>query len=182
MSNQARVVKVLAALLVSMTMGAIALMALGTNPPSAGPFSLAIYCSLDPVERTVSSRAAQTSGRWNCIEIYYSGTKGGNLKQLAHLNGLPGTDDINCHFVICNGNGSGNGQILTTERWQKQWPVVQTRTWYGTAQTIRVCIIADSKTTRPTDFQTKRVEALTDALCRKFDIRPESVYYPGLWR
>jgi hypothetical protein len=41
MSKQPRVVKVLAALLVSMTVGAFVLMALGNNPPSAGPFCLA---------------------------------------------------------------------------------------------------------------------------------------------
>ena len=51
MPNQARVAKVLAALLASMTTGAIVLMALGHNPPSAGPFSLWTYCSLDPVKK-----------------------------------------------------------------------------------------------------------------------------------
>ena len=38
MPNQVRVTKVLATLLASMTIGAIILMALGHNPPSAGPF------------------------------------------------------------------------------------------------------------------------------------------------
>ncbi len=40
MSDQSRVAKVLAALLVSMTTGAVVLMALGNNPPSAGAFCL----------------------------------------------------------------------------------------------------------------------------------------------
>ncbi|MCK4821571.1 hypothetical protein KA005_37740, partial [bacterium] len=51
MPNQVRVAKVLATLLTSMTIGAIVLMALGHNPPSAGPFSLWTYYRLDPVKK-----------------------------------------------------------------------------------------------------------------------------------
>ena len=114
MSNQPRVARVLAALLISMTAGAIVLMALENNPPSAGPFCLSSYYRLDPVEQAVISRAAQSPGRWNCIEIYYSGTKAGNIEQLAALSGLAAPQDINCHFVICNGLGGGDGQIQAT--------------------------------------------------------------------
>ena len=182
MSNQPRAEKVLAALLVSMTAGAIVLMALGNNPPSAGPFCLSSYYRLDPVDKAILSRAAQYPGRWNCIEIYYSGTKAGNIKQLAALSGLASPEDINCHFCLCNGLGGDDGQIQPTEKWQRQWSIVPGRTWYGSSQTIRLCIIADGKATRPTDFQTKRVEALVEALCRKFDIAPNSIYYPNDWK
>ncbi|MCJ7778774.1 MAG: hypothetical protein MUP16_10715 [Sedimentisphaerales bacterium] len=115
MPNQPRVAKVLAALLISMTIGAIVLMALGNNPPSAGPFCLSSYYRLDPIGKAISSRAAQSSYRWNCIEIYYSATKAGNIEQLASLSGLASPEDINCHFVICNGLGAGDGQIQSTE-------------------------------------------------------------------
>jgi len=95
MSNQPRVAKVLAALLVSMTTGAMVLMALGNNPPSAGAFCLSRYYRLGPVEKAIRSRAAQSPGRWNCIEIYYSGAKAGNIEQLASLSGLADPEDIN---------------------------------------------------------------------------------------
>ena len=182
MSAQSREAKVFAALLVSMTTVAIVLMALGNNPPSAGAFSLSIYCRLDPVEKAISSRAAQSPGRWNCIEIYYSGTKAGNIEQLASLNGLASPTDINCHFCLCNGLGGGDGQIQSTEKWQRQWSITSDRTWYGSARTIRICVIADGKTTRPTDFQRKRTEALVEGLCKKFDIAPQSIYYPDDWQ
>ena len=184
MSNQPRVAKVLAALLVSMTAGAVVLMALGDNPPSAGLFSLSSYYlhNLDPVEKAVRSRTAQSPGRWSRIEIYYSGTKAGNIEQLASLSGLAGAEDINCHFVICNGLGGGDGQIQSTEKWQRQWSIIPGRTWYGSGQTIRICIIADGKTTLPTDFQIKRVEELVEGLHRKFNIRTESIYYSKDWK
>jgi hypothetical protein len=173
--------KVLAALLISMTVGAIVLMALSGNPPSAGPFCLSSYYRLDPVEEAILSRAAQSPNRWGYIEIYYSGTKAGNIEQLASLTGLAGPEDINCHFVVCNGLGDGDGQIQTTEKWQRQWSILQGRNWYGSGQTIRICVIADGQAVRPTDFQRKRTEALVEGLCRKFDIEAQSIYYPGDW-
>ncbi len=181
MSNQPRVAKVLAALLVSMTTGAIVLMALGNNPPSAGPFCLSNYYRLNPIEKAVSSKATQSRHRWNCIEIYYSVTKAGNIKQLASLNGLSSPEDLNCHFVICNGLGGDDGQIQPTEKWQRQWSIVPGKTWFGSSQTIRVCVIADGEITRPTNTQIKRTDALIETLSRKFNIQPDYIYYPSNW-
>jgi len=178
MSNQPRVAKVLAALLVSMTTGAVVLMVLGNNPPSAGPFCLSNYYRLDPIDKAIGSRAVQAPGRWNCIEIYYSGTGAGNIEQLASLSGLTNPEDINCHFVIGNGLGAGDGQIQKAEKWQRQWSCIPGNSWYGTSRTIRICVIADHRNTRPTDSQRKRVEELTEALYRKFDILLQSIYYP----
>ncbi len=182
MSGQTRVAKVLAALLVSMTTGAIILMALGNNPPSAGAFCLWSYYRLDPVDTAILSQACQSPGRWNRIEIYYSGTRAGNIEQLASISGLASPEDLNCHFVVCNGLGGSDGQIQTTEKWQKQWSLEPGRTWYGSTQTIRICAIADKGTAGPTDCQIKRIELLVEGLCRKFNIQPTSVYYPSDWR
>ena len=102
MSVQSREEKIFAVLLVSITAGAIVLMALGNNPPSAGAFSLSRYYRLGPIEKAILSRSTQSPDRWNRIEIYYSGTKAGNVQQLAALNGLSNPRDINCHFVICD--------------------------------------------------------------------------------
>ncbi|MDD5064076.1 MAG: N-acetylmuramoyl-L-alanine amidase, partial [Phycisphaerae bacterium] len=170
---------VLAALLVSMTLGAIVLMALGNNPPSSGPFCLSSYYRLDPIEKTISSQAVQSHYRWNCIEIYYSNTKAGNIEQLASLSGLSSPEDINYHFVICNGLGGDDGEVQPTEKWQKQWSIVPGQTWYGSSQTIRICVITEEY---PTNLQIKRVEALVEALSRKFNIQPAYIYYPSNWK
>ena len=182
MANQPRVAKVLAALLVSMTVGAVVLMVLGNNPPSAGPFCLSSYYRLGSIEAAIVSKAAQSPDRWNSVEIYYSGTKAGNIEQLASLSGMSNPEDINCHFCLCNGLGGGNGQIQSTEKWQRQWSSIPGKIWYGSGQTIRVCVVADGKTTRPTDFQVKRIEQLLEVLCRKFEIESQSVHYPSDWQ
>jgi hypothetical protein len=172
MSNQPRVVKVLGALLVSMTVGAFVLMALGNNPPSAGPFCLSAYYRLTSVDQAVRSKACQAPNRWTAIEIFFSGTKGGSLQQPT------GAADMNCHFVICNGAGAGDGEIQASEQWQKQWSIQPGRTWQGSDKTIRICLIGDGVQTMPTDYQLKRLEMLLEALCRKFRIPASAVFLP----
>lgn len=181
MPNQARVAKVLAALLASMTVGAIILMVLGHNPPSAGPFSLWTYCSLDPINTAISIEQSQPANRWNRIEIYYSGTRAGNIQQLTSRSGLPNPKDANFHFCLCNGLGGPDGQILPTERWRKQWSAIPGGGWYGSGQTIRICIIADGKTARMTDNQIKRLQVLVETLCERFSISPKSIGFPNGW-
>ena len=182
MPNQARVAKVLATLLASWTTGAIVLMALGHNPPFAGRFSLSSYYRLDPVKKAISSRATQSKDRWDRIEIYYSGTKTGNIEQLASLNGLTNPENLNFHFCLCNGLGSDDGQIQPTEKWQRQRLAIPGQNWYGRGRTIRICIIADGKSVYPTDCQIKRIQVLVEELCKKFSIRPKSIHYPSDWR
>ena len=181
MPNQARVVKVLAILLASMTVGAIILMTLGHNPPSAGPFSLWSYYCLNPVKEAISSRVAQFSNRWDHIEIFYSGTESGNLESISELNGLTDPIDINWHFCLYNGFGGVDGQIQSTDRWQNQRSSIPGGNWYGSDKTIRICIIADGTSSRPTDCQIKRMQILVEELCRRFSILPGSVHYPSNW-
>lgn len=182
MPNQTRVAKVLATLLASMTIGAALLMASGHNPPSAGPFSLWTYCRLDPVKNAIRSQSVQSPERWNRVEIYYSGTKSGNIEQLASHESLSKPEYVNCHFCLCNGTGGQDGDIQSTEKWQRQWSATPDQSWYGSGRTIRICVIADGKTAAPTDCQIKRAQVLVEELCRTFRINPQEVYYPGDWR
>ncbi len=181
MPNQTRVAKVLATLLASMTIGSILLMASGHNPPSAGPFSLWTYCRLDSVKEAIRSQAVQSPDRWKSIEIYYSGTKSGNIEQLASLEGFTDSEYINCHFCLYNGSGGTDGQIQQTEKWQRQWSATPGHNGSDSSQTIRICVIADGKTTGPTDCQIKRMQVLVEELSRKFHIMSQFVYYPSDW-
>ena len=181
MLARTRDAKTFVAALISITIGTVILKTLGNNPVPAGAFSLSEYCCLEPIEKVISSRSAQSSSRWNRIEVYCSGTKAGNVEQLALLNALTRPEDINCHFVICNGLGGGDGQIQPSGKWQEQRSIIPDQTSCDVGQAIRLCIIANGTTTRPTDCQIKRTEALVEGLSRKFNIPPESIYYRDNW-
>ncbi len=111
--------------------------------------------------------------------MFYSHTKEGDINWLAARSGLSEPKDLNCHFVVCNGLGGNDGDILSTEKWQNQESVVPPQDWYNARQTIRICVVADGEKSFPTDCQIKRVDALVRSLMRKFGITPENVLYPG---
>jgi len=192
MTTHSRETKVLVVLGVSITLGAIILNALGHNPPSAGAFCLSRYYRLGSVKKNILSRADQSPGRWSRIEIYVIVPESGNIKSAfggssdvggpEHINPVRGQNEkvsngVNCHFVICNGRIGHDGQILPTEKWQKQSSVI-----HYSKQTIRICVIVNDKAKTPTDFQIKRTESLAEELSRKFHIQPESIWYPDDWR
>lgn len=179
MTNQLRVWKVLLVLLISMTSGAIVLMALGNHAPSEGAFCLSSYYQLKSTEDVVTSRILESEDRWSRIEVFYSNTKGGDINWLAAQSGLQNPKELNCHFVICNGYGGNDGDILATEKWQTQQSVVPLQNWYSASKTIRICVVADGKNMLPTDSQIKRTDTLVRALIRKFNITTDNILYPG---
>lgn len=182
MAKRSRTLKVLSCLVASMTVGAIVLLAFEKRPLPAGAFSLASYTNLSSIEQVTASGTTFSPGRWNRVEIFYSKTKAGNVKQIASLRGLVSDDDVNFHFLVCNGRGSGNGQIQTSEKWRRQWSCVPGGMWYGSGETIRICVVADEKGSPPTDCQMKRTAELVEEISRKFQITPESIFYPEGWQ
>jgi len=191
MFNQPRAAKILICLVVAMTTGAAVLMALDHQSISAGAFSLASYSSLGPIADIIATRELAKSdsprgdrvatGRWDKIEVFYSNTRGGNLNQLASLNGLTSAEDVNFHFLVCNGLGGIDGQIQPTEKWLNQWSALPGGVWYGSSTTIRICVISEGKT-KASDYQISRTEELIQRLSRKFNIHLSNIIYPEDWQ
>jgi hypothetical protein len=182
MIGRPRTARVLASLVASMTVGAIVLLALDSHPLPAGAFSLASYSRLNVIDDIIQSNSALSADRWNCIEVYYSKTAGGNLAQLASLNGLSSEKDVNFHFIIYNGRGGEDGRIQSTEKWLQQWSCIPSGSWYGTGTTIRICIVGDGQKTLPTDCQLKRTAALVEELGRRFNVTSPNIHYPANWQ
>ena len=182
MSVPSREAKVFAALLLSMSICAALLLALGKNPPLAGAFCLDDYYRLESVEKNVSSQIQQFSGRWNAIEIFYNchiydynTTTNQENELLGHIN-----DDY--HFALCNGLNGADGIIITTEKWQIQQSAIDYNNPISNEKTIRICIIKNSNLAEPTEYQEKRLEELIEELSRRFNIPLNAVYYPERWR
>jgi hypothetical protein len=182
MVGRPRTARVLASLVASMTIGAIMLLALDSHPLPAGAFSLASYQRLNGIEDITQARSALAPDRWNCIEVYYSRTAGGNLAQLASLSGLAGAGDVNFHFAVYNGRGGSDGHIQSTHKWLQQWSCIPGGSWYGTGTTIRICVVGDGQKVLPTDSQLKRTAALVEELSHKFNIAPANIHYPSNWQ
>jgi len=178
-ATQSRLWKTLLTLLVSMTSGALILILLGDRPPSAGAFSLSVYYQLGPMAEVIESDVEPVMGRWNRIEICYSGTRGLDAEWLASLQGLRMGPDLEYHFVVCNELGAEDGQILATPRWENQQAVRSVQTGYPSEGTIRICLVAEGRSGHTTDLQFKRVESLVETLTQRFGINEQSVSYSG---
>jgi len=179
MSTQPRQVKVFVALLLSMTACALVLMALGNNPPSAGAFCLSSYYSLDPVEQSISSPGARRCNGWDGVEIYYYTPPHPGPQRSAAENPSRFDGDSTYHFVVRSSASGADGRIRPTELWKKQYKLSSDPSRADSGNTIRICIMRDDKTKPPTDLQIIRTEALVEGLCRKFEIEPLLVHWPG---
>ena len=182
MSVPSREAKVFAALLLSMSICAALLLALGKNPPLAGAFCLDDYYRLEPVEKNASSQTEQFSGRWNSIEIFYSSEESDYITKTTQTNGLPDHIKADYHFALCNGLNGADGIIITTEKWQIQQSAIDYTNPKSNEKTMRICIITNSNFAKPTEYQLKRLEELIEELSRRFSFSPKAVYYPERWR
>ncbi len=177
MANQNRNVAVLFSLIASMTVGALVLMALDHNGPSAAAYSLSSYLRLDPVEEIVKNSVQVAPAGWGKIEVLYSDTAGGNLEEMPLLTGLSdGSDRSEFHFIVCNGNGADDGQVQASSRWRVQ------QDCNGRPEAIRVLVISDEGSEAVTDSQIQRTHALVESLSRTFDINPHQIRYPLDWQ
>ncbi len=181
MLPQVRSEKVFVSALISLTIGAVIFSALGHKPLSAGAFSLSKYYRLEPIERVISSDIVQPDSRWDRIRISYNGTKAGDIDKVPSPRTLIHYDDVNYHFIICNGLIGEDGQIQPTRKWRRQMSITPARNGSHTERTIRICLLDNTKTLHPTELQNARMKALVEALSRKFNIRLESIFYPDNW-
>jgi len=192
MTVQSRQTKVLVALLVSIVLCTIILNVLGHNPPSAGAFCLSQYYRLVPVDKLIRSREVQRPRYWEWIEIYYSddgsvvrAASGSSIQveQSGSLSSVSGQEDTDCHFIIYNGLTGHDGQIKSTEKWNRQLPANRPadnnrRRARQNEQTIYISIVTNGQNPQFTNFQIKRAEVLAEELCREFNIKSESILYP----
>ena len=110
-----------------------------------------------------------TPARWKSVQVEYSNTKAGDVGSLSMVNGCASSDELNYHFVICNGLGkTQDGLIQPTYRWQQQRPCISDQSWNGDPGIIRVCVIGtdDSKT----EMQDKSIGNLISGLASNFNV------------
>lgn len=175
MAGHNRTVAVLFVLLVAMTGGALVLMSLDRYAPSAGAYSLSSYLRLNPVEQVVRDNVEGAPAKWAGIEVFYSQTRSGNIKELSLLSSLDGSQAAQFHFLVCNGVGDEDGSIQTSTQWGQQAAA-------GQSGVIRICVISDGKMTPATNSQIQRTYTLVETLSQTFNINPRQIRYPSNWQ
>lgn len=120
-------------------------------------------------------------GRWDGIVIHHSGQTFGSAVDLAREHQRYGYGGLGHHFVIGNGDGEGDGEILVGYRWGRQMDGRhvpgrgQIATWYN-EHTIGVCLIGDGNVRAPSRAQIRQLILLVRTLKRELGLRDDQVY------
>jgi hypothetical protein len=158
-----------------MTIGAVILMALDGGGLSQGPWSLYAhnyYASL-------LDTAHVPYQDWQGIEVFYSGVVSEDLSALVDTDVTGRVRPANFHFVIPV--RPIQSRVLDTARWVNQRPCTPGVRFHGASDTLAVCVVADPRTTGPTDAQKQTTKHLIDTLARRFSIAKEQISYPQGW-
>ena len=118
--------------------------------------------------------------KWKAIVVHHSYTKKGNVKLFDnyHKNGHK-WKGIGYDFVIGNGNGSGDGKVEKTFRWDKQIAGAHcggTPNNWANEDGIGICLVGDFTRYRPTERQMASLVKLTRFLQKRYNIPKSRVY------
>jgi len=95
----------------------------GAQTPFVSPAAMAIDGDRSDWVRAVLAPSDQHEGpRWDGIVIHHSASIQGNLDSISRQHELQGLSGLGYHFVIGNGNGAQDGELLVGYRWQQQLP------------------------------------------------------------
>lgn len=116
---------------------------------------------------------------WRYIVLHQSATPSGNYSEIdAEHRRILGFDGCGYHFVIGNGNGSGDGQIEVAQRWVNQKHGVHCQNArkaeideYG----IGICLIGDFEKAPPTARQIAAAQSLISYLSRRYRIDDDRI-------
>ncbi|MDX2114581.1 MAG: peptidoglycan recognition family protein [Planctomycetota bacterium] len=129
-------------------------------------------------EALFATAAPLEQGRWSGIVIHHSASPVGSAASIADQHTARGLKGLGYHFVISNGQGAPDGQIVVGSRWQAQLPgahVSGPRAEQYNRQTIGICLVGDGERREFTEAQVARLVELVTALQKKLGIPDRSV-------
>ena len=117
---------------------------------------------------------------WRYIILHHSGTRSGSEASFDRYHRRQkGWKGIGYDFVIGNGNGSPDGLIEVTFRWEKQVTGAHAGVARYNQHGIGICLVGDFSSGQPTDRQMKSLVALLFYLKSRCDIPTTSILTHG---
>lgn len=114
---------------------------------------------------------------WKYIVIHHSATHAGNAASFHTFHTDQGYGGLCYHFVIGNGNGSGDGQVEEGFRWKEQiaGTHVAVGSWYHNIFGIGICLVGNFETSAPTEKQMAALSTLIKRLSKTYRIPAENI-------
>lgn len=120
------------------------------------------YRYLTPSVRKAIDQAKVQRGRWKYIIVHNSGTRQGNARifDVYHRRVRKMQNGLAYHFVIGNGNSSGNGEIEIGNRWTRQINGGHVASDYLNNIALGICLVGDLNRDKPTPQQLAALDEL----------------------
>ncbi|MFZ4775415.1 MAG: N-acetylmuramoyl-L-alanine amidase [Terrimicrobiaceae bacterium] len=120
------------------------------------------YRYLTPSVRKAIDQARVQRGRWKYIIVHNSGTRQGNARifDVYHRRVRKMQNGMAYHFVIGNGNSSGNGEIEIGNRWIRQINGGHVASDYLNNISLGICLVGDLNRDKPTKDQLAALDEL----------------------
>lgn len=136
----------------------------GIEPPPKPQFGgfFKRYRYLTPAIRKAIDQARVRRGRWKYIIVHNSGTRQGNARifDVYHRRVRKMQNGLAYHFVIGNGNSSGNGEIEIGNRWTQQINGGHVASDYLNDIALGICLVGDLNRDLPTKDQLAALDEL----------------------
>lgn len=176
-----RTLLVLVALVASMTVASGVLLVLEPRPVTGtNPIALNVVDRQPTFGAGLFDTTPSPAPRaWTTIVIHQSGATVGSAETLGKTHESLGLGGLGYHFVLGNGQGAPDGQIVAGFRWTRQ----QRGAFPGGTldaqgqRTISICLIGDEKSP-PTELQLRQLVWLVHQLQAKFRIPADHVLSP----
>lgn len=140
----------------------------GYEPPTKQVFGgfMKRWRYLTPEIRRAIDNAKVRRGRWKYIIVHNSATRQGNARIFDnyHRRVRKMKNGLAYHFVIGNGNSSGDGQIEIGNRWTRQINGGHVASDYLNDIAIGVCLVGDLNRDLPTKHQLGALDELATYL------------------
>lgn len=122
------------------------------------------------VELYEANKRSLSDIKW--IVVHHSGTDSGNVNVFRdyHVHKL-GWEDVGYHFVICNGNGGGDGEVQPGRPLEK----VGAHAYGMNYQSIGICLVGNFNSYEPTQKQWTALVGLCSRLMYQLNIAPSHV-------
>lgn len=120
------------------------------------------YRYLTPAIRKAIDQAKVQRGRWKYIVVHNSGTRQGNARifDVYHRRVRKMPNGLAYHFVIGNGNSSGNGEVEIGDRWTRQINGGHVASDYLNNIALGICLVGDLNRDKPTPQQLDALDEL----------------------
>jgi LysM repeat protein len=117
------------------------------------------------------------AGRWRFVVIHHSATREGSARsmEIYHRQKRHMENGLAYHFVIGNGRGMPDGQIVIGDRWKRQIKGGHLASERLNEISIGICLVGNFESDRPTVQQMRSLYALVGYLMQRARTGPSTV-------